>query len=158
MGVRVSIVALLAAEVAAFGLRELSCLRLRRLGASTFDEKPKVENKVDSGSSRPPPTREQYDGSDTFDDDGWVGYMDGFDWQLEQARRLLEGPSFAPLRMTLWQPTTLDDAADRPKRPAPGLLDQTKILLNNAMQIAGIAESMDGAPMVQGVNTYNGSF
>ena len=158
MGARVSIVALLAAKVAAFGLRELSCLRLRRLGASTFDEKPKVENKVDSGSSRPPPTREQYDGSDTFDDDGWVGYMDGFDWQLEQARRLLEGPSFAPLRMTLWQPTTLDDAADRPKRAAPGLLDQTKILLNNAMQIAGIAESMDGAPMVQGVNTYNGSF
>ena len=93
-----------------------------------------------------------YDGSDTFDDDNWVGYMDGFDWQLEQARRMLEGPSFTPLRMTFWQPPSAPA-----KRQPPGLLDQTKILLSNALQIAGVVESMDGAPMVQGVNTFKGS-
>lgn len=104
----------------------------------------------------------EYDGSDTFEDDGWNGYMDGFDWELEKARRLLEGPSFAPLRMTLWQPDVVDGLTGdtiktRPGTP-PGFFDQAKILLNNAMQMAGISESIDGAPMVQGVNTFKGSF
>jgi len=95
-----------------------------------------------------------YDGSDTFEEnDGkWDGYMDGFDWQLEQARRLLEGPSFAPLRMTLWQPPNISS-----KRHPPGLVDSSRILLNNALQILGAAESLDGAPLVQGVNTFKGS-
>jgi len=99
-----------------------------------------------------------YDG--TFDDDGWGGHMDGFDWELEKARRLLEGPAFAPLRMTLWQPD-FDSLGGRegsaPRQP-PGFFDQAKILINNAMQIVGVAESIDGAPMVQGVNTFKGSF
>mmetsp|Transcript_17503 Transcript_17503/g.24068 ORF Transcript_17503/g.24068 Transcript_17503/m.24068 type:complete len:740 (-) Transcript_17503:92-2311(-) len=82
----------------------------------------------------------------------WDGYMDGFDWQLERARRLLEGPAFAPMRMTLWQPSVGVVSKQRP----PGFFDQSKILLNNAFQMAGITESMDGAPMVQGVNTFKG--
>lgn len=105
-----------------------------------------------SSSAAPGSRGTDYDGSDTFDDDNWVGYMDGFDWQLEQARRMLEGPSFTPLRMTFWQPPSAPA-----KRQPPGLLDQTKILLSNALQIAGVVESMDGAPMVQGVNTFKGS-
>ena len=64
--------------------------------------------------------------------------QDGFDWQLEQARRILEGPAFAPIRMTLWKPSLGSETKQKP----PGFLDQTKILLNNAFQIAGIAESM----------------
>lgn len=148
---------------------------LIRRDASTIDDNPKVESgSADNGSKRSisdastsqknayPTSRGQvnrdneYDGSDTFEDDGWVGYMDGFDWQLEQARRLLEGPSFAPLRMTLWQPN--DEPISDKKRDPPGFFDQTKILLNNALQIVGIGESIDGAPMVQGVNTFKGSF
>lgn len=85
------------------------------------------------------------------DETAWDGYMEGFDWELEKARRLLEGPAFAPIRMTLWQPV------QQKTKKAPGIFDQTKILLNNALQMIGIAESMDGAPLVQGVNTWKGS-
>lgn len=82
----------------------------------------------------------------------WEGKEAGFDWQLEQARRALEGPGFAPLRMSLWKPPEINY-----KAKAPGLWDSSKILLNNAFQILGIAESLDGAPLVQGVNTFKGS-
>ena len=87
---------------------------------------------------------------------GWEGNMEGFDWQLEQARRILEGPSFDPIRMTLWQPILKDYRQQIEKKP-PGFYDFTKILINNAFQIMGLAESMDGAPLVQGVNTFKGS-
>ena len=85
-----------------------------------------------------------------YDDDLWDGYQDGFDWQLERARRMLEGPSFAPLSMRLWQPIYAE------KRKPPGILDDAKILLNNAMQIFGLAESLDGAPLVQGMEGFRG--
>ena len=91
---------------------------------------------------------------DDFDDDSWEGSMEGFDWTLEQARRMLEGPGFAPLRMTLWQPVrTLEENG----QAAPGFLDAFKILFNNALQMIGLAKSLDGAPLVQGVNTFKGS-
>jgi len=77
----------------------------------------------------------EYDG-DFWDDNN----MEGFDWELEKARRLLEGPAFAPIRMTLWQPIE--------KKSKPNAMDQVKILLNNALQMAGWAESLDGAPLV----------
>jgi hypothetical protein len=82
----------------------------------------------------------------------WEGFMEGFDWQLEQARRVLEGPGFAPIRMTLWKPTKSFD-----NLKPPGLWDQFKILFNNALQILGLAESLDGAPMVQIVNKSKGN-
>lgn len=85
-----------------------------------------------------------------LEEDDWRGFQDGFDWQLERARRLLEGPSFAPIRMTLWQPN------QRQTSSPPGFLDQSKILLNNVLSMVGIAESLDGAPVVQGVNTFKG--
>jgi hypothetical protein len=85
------------------------------------------------------------------DYDVWEGNMDGFDWQLEQARRLLEGPGFAPLRMTLWKPEE-----GQKEKPPPGFWDHTKILVNNALQMVGLADSIDGAPVVQGVNTFKG--
>eukprot|EP01035_Chromulina_nebulosa_P018816 gene18816-24586_t len=84
--------------------------------------------------------------------DDWEGNQNGFDWELEKARRLLEGPGFAPIRMTLWQPTRYTK-----KIPPPGIFDQIKILLNNALQMVGLVESLDGAPLVQGVNTFKGS-
>eukprot|EP00601_Ochromonadales_sp_CCMP2298_P025932 CAMPEP_0173292724 /NCGR_PEP_ID=MMETSP1143-20121109/12895_1 /TAXON_ID=483371 /ORGANISM="non described non described, Strain CCMP2298" /LENGTH=631 /DNA_ID=CAMNT_0014232159 /DNA_START=41 /DNA_END=1933 /DNA_ORIENTATION=- len=80
--------------------------------------------------------------------DVWAGRMEGIDWELEKARRAM--PGFAPIRMTLWQPDQGEEISP------PGFLDDMKILLNNAMQMAGLAESMDGAPVVQGVNTYRG--
>lgn len=83
----------------------------------------------------------------------WEGYMEGFDWQLERARMFFEGPAFAPIRMTLWEPVLTID-----KSPKPTFLNQMKILLNNALQMAGLAESMDGAPLVQIVSTFKGSF
>lgn len=36
--------------------------------------------------------------------DPWEGHKHGFDWQLERARRTLEGPAFAPFRMDYWKP------------------------------------------------------
>jgi hypothetical protein len=93
---------------------------------------------------------EEYDGA-FYNDDSWEGNMEGFDWQLERARRLLEGPAFAPIRMTLWQPSLAKKVAP------PSAFDHFKILLNNALQIAGLAESLDGAPLVQGVNTFQGN-
>ena len=95
-----------------------------------------------------------FDGVEDFDDDTWEGSMEGFDWTLEQARRMLEGPGFAPLRMTLWQPVrTLEENG----QSAPGFLDAFNILFNNALQMIGLAKSLDGAPLVQGVNTFKGS-
>eukprot|EP01040_Poterioochromonas_malhamensis_P003666 gene3666-3917_t len=95
------------------------------------------------------------------EEERWEGYQEGFDWQLEQARRLLEGPGFAPLRMTLWQPPTSikrKSPDGSPVTPQPNFWDHSKILLNNALQMFGLAESLDGAPVVQGVNTFRGSF
>lgn len=60
-------------------------------------------------------------------------------------------PGFAPIPMTPWQPY------DREHRSPPGFTDQIKILLNNALQMGGLAESLDGAPLVQGVNTFKGN-
>ena len=88
-----------------------------------------------------------------INNDEWQGYQEGFDWEMEKARRFLEGPSFAPFRMTLWEPPSVEYKA----RP-PGILESTRILLNNALQMIGLAESLDGAPLVQGVNTYEGSW
>lgn len=88
-----------------------------------------------------------FDGSSWVDE--WEGNKDGFDWELEKARRLIIGPAFSPIRMTPWQPTT------NTNKP-PGLFDHSKILLNNALQIMGLAKSIDGAPLVQGVNTFQG--
>lgn len=70
---------------------------------------------------------------------------DGFNCQLEQTRRILEGSAFIPAENLKMEKTTL------------GIYDYAKILVNNAFQIIGIAESMDGAPLVQGVNTFKGS-
>lgn len=39
--------------------------------------------------------------------DPWEGHKHGFDWQLERARRTLEGPAFAPFRMDYWKPPTV---------------------------------------------------
>ena len=70
---------------------------------------------------------------------------DGYNCQLEKTRRILEGSAFIP-----------SEGLKREKMPL-GIYDYAKILLNNACQIIGIAESMDGAPLVQGVNTFKGS-
>ena len=75
------------------------------------------------------------------------------DWELEKARRIIEGPAFAPLRMTLWQPP---DISFKKKHP-PGIVDNVKIFMNNALQLVGLAESFDGAPLVQGISSYNGT-
>lgn len=99
----------------------------------------------------------RYEGAHKYDYqgiEGWEGSMEGFDWQLEQARRVLEGPSFAPIRSKLWSPILNDSKL---KKVPPGFFDASKILINNAFQIMGLAESMDGAPLVQGVNTFKGS-
>ena len=63
---------------------------------------------------------------------------------------MLEGPAFTPLRMTLWQPNYGINGSLVKKSP-PGFFDSAKILLNNALQMSGFAESLDGAPLVQGI-------
>ena len=93
-----------------------------------------------------------YDGAQDWDV-GMEGY-EGVDWHLEHARRMLEGPGFAPLRMTLWQPAEKDP---KKRKQPPGFFDSSKILINNALQMMGLAKSLDGAPLVQGVNTFKGS-
>lgn len=116
---------------------------------------PKLSNKKESNNKRDSDIT--YEGAQEYQDlGGWEGQegYGGFDWQLEQARRLLEGPGFAPLRMTLWQPIIQD--GKQPRKP-PGFFDSSKILLNNALQMMGLSEGIDGAPMVQGVNTFKGS-
>eukprot|EP00600_Ochromonadales_sp_CCMP1393_P009817 CAMPEP_0174970684 /NCGR_PEP_ID=MMETSP0004_2-20121128/9537_1 /TAXON_ID=420556 /ORGANISM="Ochromonas sp., Strain CCMP1393" /LENGTH=682 /DNA_ID=CAMNT_0016220477 /DNA_START=207 /DNA_END=2255 /DNA_ORIENTATION=- len=112
----------------------------------------KVVRSSNGGSKQPSVPAEIY--SDYIPeelDDSWDGHMDGFDWQLERARRALVDPGFAPLRMTLWQPDREEVLTE------PNFIDNWKILFNNALQILGMAESLDGAPLVQGVNTYRGN-
>jgi hypothetical protein len=91
-----------------------------------------------------------YDGSDVYDYN--FGGFD-IDWELEKARRIIEGPAFSPLRMSFWRPPEIDGS----RRSPPGFLDNAKIFLNNALQLAGLAESFDGAPLVQGISSYNGT-
>jgi hypothetical protein len=47
--------------------------------------------------------------------------------------------------MTLWQPPIVNT-----KKKPPGFVDNARIFINNAMQLVGLAESFDGAPLVQG--------
>lgn len=133
-------------------------LQKLQLSSSVEDQKQaqtkssRVKSSIDDEDGKQLKPMEEYDGNFYDDDDNWVGNMDGFDWQLERARRLLEGPAFAPIRMTLWKPVAIDL-----KKAPPGAWDHFKILLNNALQMVGAAESLDGAPLVQGVNTFKGS-
>ena len=86
--------------------------------------------------------------------DRWSDHQEGFDWQLELARRAIEeGPTFAPFRMTFWEPPEV-----KVKKTAPGMFSSGRILFDNALQMMGLSEGLDGAPLVQGVNTYKGSF
>jgi hypothetical protein len=105
-----------------------------------------------SGATSSSSVDSTYDGAQDWDE-GMEGY-EGVDWHLEHARRMLEGPGFAPLRMTLWQPAIKDP---KKLREPPGFLDTSKILVNNALQMMGLTKSLDGAPLVQGVNTFKGS-
>lgn len=93
-----------------------------------------------------------FDGHEDYD--RWAGSQEGFDWQLELARRAIEeGPGFAPFRMSLWEPPEVEV-----KTSPPGFFSTARILLDNALQMMGLSEGLDGAPLVQGVNTYQGSF
>lgn len=107
---------------------------------------------------------DKYDGTQ-YEDEIWEGYRDGFDWQLEKARRMLEGPGFSPFSMLLWQPSPKSmekggkigpSSIGLVLRKPPGFFDSSKILFNNALQIFGLAESLDGAPLVQGLDGFNG--
>jgi hypothetical protein len=115
-----------------------------------FDERSRISKRSSiKAPSVPPEIHTEYIGTEKLKPDTdailnegeeWEGFMEGFDWQLERARRYLEGPGFAPIRMTLWQPSQLID-----RLPSPGPFDQLKILINNALQMLGLAESLDGA-------------
>lgn len=110
-----------------------------------------VSPKVFGTPSKQAPTSYSKDISESRD--AWVGRMEGLDWELEKARRAFVGPDpgYAPFSMALWKPNS------NVTLTAPNFLDQWKILLNNALQLVGLAESMDGAPLVQGVNTFRGN-
>ena len=73
--------------------------------------------------------------------------IEGFDLQLELTRRVLDSPGLASI---------LSEGAKK-KQTSIGLLDFATIMMNNAMQMVGVAESLDGAPLVQGVNSFKGS-
>ncbi|KAG5192486.1 cytochrome P450 [Tribonema minus] len=77
--------------------------------------------------------------------------MDGFDWQLERARRALEGPAFSPFRMDFWRPVE-----DESEIGVVTLWDTMYILLMNVAQKFGW-ESVDGAPVAE-VGSFKGSF
>eukprot|EP01039_Chlorochromonas_danica_P009028 gene9028-9963_t len=95
------------------------------------------------------------DASQPVIEEAWEGYQSGFDWQLERARRFFEeGPSFSPLRMTLWRP----EYRNPEDTPVVYPWDGWRILASNLFQQFGLIKSLDGAPMVQGVNTFRGNF
>jgi cytochrome P450 len=84
--------------------------------------------------------------------DRWSENQEGFDWQLELARRAIEeGPAFAPFRMSLWEPPEVEVGG-----PLPDFFYSARIIFNNALQMLGMSKGLDGAPLVQGVNTYKG--
>ncbi|EWM20629.1 hypothetical protein Naga_100996g1 [Nannochloropsis gaditana] len=50
-------------------------------------------------------------------EDPWDGHKNGFDWQLERARRTLEGgPAHSPFRMDYWRPAPSEDGRRRRRR------------------------------------------
>ena len=73
--------------------------------------------------------------------------IEGFDLQLELTRRVLDSPGLASI---------LCEGTEK-KQTSIGLFDYATIMMNNAMQMVGVAESLDGAPLVQGVNSFKGS-
>ena len=46
----------------------------------------------------------------------------------------------------------------RSKSSVPGFFSTARILFDNALQMIGLSDGLDGAPLVQGVNTYKGNF
>ncbi|CAM9533011.1 unnamed protein product [Phaeothamnion confervicola] len=115
--------------------------------------------------------------------DSWSGHMDGFDWQLERARRALAGPGFSPFRMSFWAPEaglshgdgSDDGDEDRGAASSSGggakgsssggggaalgvvtPWDTAYILLMNVAQKLGWP-SVDGAPVAK-IGGYKGSF
>jgi len=94
-----------------------------------------------------------YDGTQ-YDDEIWdTDDAFDFDWQLERVRRVLEGPAFAPLRMTMWKPVLRPDE----RQQNPGFLDHMKILFCNTLEHFGFIPSLEGVPMAQVVSTFNGT-
>mmetsp|Transcript_1791 Transcript_1791/g.2431 ORF Transcript_1791/g.2431 Transcript_1791/m.2431 type:complete len:655 (+) Transcript_1791:100-2064(+) len=89
-------------------------------------------------------------------DELWVGQMEGFDWELEKARRFVFGDSssqgYAPFRMDFWKPLP---AGQSEKKVT--LLDSLYILFSNIMQFFFGAKSLDGAPVAE-IQPYTGSF
>ena len=73
--------------------------------------------------------------------------IENFDVQLELTRRVLDSPGLASI---------LSGGTQERQKPN-GPFDFARIMVNNAMQMVGIAESIDGAPLVQGVNSFKGS-
>lgn len=115
--------------------------------------------------------------------DPWEGHKHGFDWQLERARRTLEGPAFAPFRMDYWKPPTVGgwglgclfgstvkvnhasshsidvtQGEEGQQLPAEerrvGLADSLKIMVTNAYQLLTGSRGLDGAPVAD-VGKYN---
>lgn len=87
------------------------------------------------------------------DDDLWVGRKEGFDWELEKARRaLVDGPGFTPFRMDFWRPPQEQGEVGTP----PSFGDLMYIIFMNILQKLGWP-SVDGAPLAK-VGTYNGSW
>lgn len=81
-------------------------------------------------------------------DVGWEGHEYGFDWYLEQARRMSSGSGFAPLRMNFWQPT------EKVEELSPW--DTVYIILRNLGQMVGLP-SVDNAPVAK-IEKYTGSW
>ena len=111
-------------------------------------------------SARPPLVPPQLDGLDLGipdpdlwigTPDAWAGNMAGFDWQLEQARRALEGPAFSPFRMDYWRPPK-----DEPEIGSVSQWDTFYILFMNVLQRLGWP-SVDRAPLAS-IGPYKGSF
>lgn len=92
------------------------------------------------------------DDDDDDNDDPWEGHMEGFDWEMELLRRNLKNnsyvpPGFAPFRMTIWEPEITTASQ-------PSILDGMKIIGGNLLQLAGISNSYDGAPLVHGLANF----
>jgi len=85
--------------------------------------------------------------------DSWEGRQEGFDWELEKARRVVFGESvaYSPLRMDFWKPLPDDQ-----KEKEVTFFDTFYIIYTNIAQFFFGGKSMDGAPVAE-IQPYTGS-